>query len=79
METMLKGSKAGTTRPKIDLAETLRRRAGLEAAERSAIREGLPPRSEFARTVGEKYALGELTGEQGISEIVKYHRQRSGQ
>jgi len=62
----------------IPAAQTRARREALAAAERSGIREGLPPVSEFARDVGERYAKGELTGEQGVAEIIKHHRTRSG-
>ena len=55
------------------------RRAGLEAAERSNVREGLPPRSDAARALGERYAKGELTADQAVAEVVQYHRSRSGQ
>ncbi len=63
----------------IDEARAARRRAGLDAAERNNIREGLPPRSEFARAVGERYARGELTSDEAVAEVIKYHRSCSGQ
>ncbi len=65
-----------TQTPVVDEKRAARRRAGLEAGERSCIREGLPPRSQFAKAVGERYARGEITSEQGIAEIMQYHRSR---
>lgn len=50
------------------------RREALDAAERSGIREGLPPVSEFARVIGDRYVTGELTGDEGIEAIIQHHR-----
>jgi hypothetical protein len=52
----------------------IERLEGLEAAERSNVREGLPPRSTFAREVGQQYARQEISSDDGIRLIIEHHR-----
>lgn len=52
----------------------IERLEGLEAAERSNVREGLPPRSTFAREVGQRYARQEISSDDGIRLIIEHHR-----
>ena len=47
---------------------------GLQAAERSCVREGLPPRSQYARELGERYARQEISIEQAIEMTLTLHR-----
>lgn len=62
---------------KIMAAEQQARRRALDAAERSGVREGLPPVSDYAREIGARYAVGELTADQAIAFIIKYHEIQS--
>lgn len=51
------------------------RAAALAAAERSNIREGLPPSSPFARGLEAQLVRGELTFDQAIDALGKHYRQ----
>lgn len=51
------------------------RAAALAAAERSNLREGLPPSSPFAREIDTKLIRGEMTYDQAIVALGKHHRQ----
>lgn len=51
------------------------RAAALAAAERSNIREGLPPASPFARALDSKLIRGEMSYDQVIAALGKHHRQ----
>jgi len=55
--------------------EQAARREGLAAAERSGIREGLPPVSPPARAIAERYAVGELTADEAVELIAQLHRE----
>jgi len=54
------------------------RSAALAAAERSNIREGLPPSSPFARELEQRIIRGELTYDQAIDALSKHYRKEAG-
>jgi len=62
---------------KIAPAMQLARREALDAAERSGVREGLPPASDYARAIAARYASGKLTADQAIAYIIKHHELQS--
>jgi len=52
--------------------------ADLAAAERSNIREGLPPSSPFARELEQRIIRGELSYDQAIDALGKHYRKVAG-
>jgi len=60
--------------PVLDVRERAARRGALAAAGRSCDIEGLPPPSEFALALYERWIDGELTGDQVAQRLVEYHR-----
>lgn len=50
------------------------RTADLAAAERSNLREGLPPSSPLCRELGQRIIRGELTYDQAIEMLGKHYR-----
>jgi len=50
------------------------RAAALAAAERSNLREGLPPSSPLCRALGQRIIRGELTCDQAIEILGKHYR-----
>jgi Antitoxin VbhA len=56
-------------------SEIAARRKALDAAERSGIREGLPPVSPVAREIAGRYATGELTADEAVALIVQQYRE----
>lgn len=51
------------------------RAAALAAAERSNLREGLPPSSPYARTLEAQLVQGAVTFDQAIDALGKHYRQ----
>ena len=49
------------------------RRAQLKAADQINSREGLPPPSNYAVEIGERYISGELTADEAVSRLVNHH------
>jgi hypothetical protein len=60
--------------PVLDAQERQARRDALAAAGRSCEIEGLPPPSEMALALYERWIDGELTGDQVAAQLVAYHR-----
>ena len=60
--------------PVLDARERAARRDALAAAGRSCEIEGLPPPTEFAQALYERWIDGELTGDQVAAQLVAYHR-----
>jgi len=60
--------------PVLDARERAARRDALAAAGRSCEIEGLPPPTEFALALYERWIDGELTGDQVAAQLVAYHR-----
>lgn len=54
-------------------AQITARREALLAAERSGMMEGLPPASPLAKELGERYAIGEMTADEVVAELMKYY------
>lgn len=62
---------------RLPLAEQHRRREALAAAERSGIMEGLPPVGDFARALGERFALGEITADEAVAAVLLHERKKT--
>jgi len=58
----------------LDARERAARRQALAQAGRSCEQEGLPPPTEFAQALYERWIDGELTGDQVAARLVAYHR-----
>jgi hypothetical protein len=60
--------------PLLDARERAARGEALAKAGRSCDIEGLPPPSDFAVALYERWIDGELTGDQVAQRLVAYHR-----
>lgn len=60
--------------PVLGAAERAARREAVAAAGRSCDIEGLPPPSDVAQALYQRWIDGELTGDQVAARLVRYHR-----